>query len=67
MENPGPHLKSLSIDPSKGIILPNETQAHTISFNPHEEEKYVIKTKLTVKGLQADAQQQYHLLHRILV
>lgn len=23
---PGPHFKSLSIDPSDGVILPNETQ-----------------------------------------
>lgn len=31
MENPGPHLKSLSIDPSKGIILPNETRVGILS------------------------------------
>lgn len=55
---PGPHFKSLSIDPSDGVILPNETQAHTFSFKPHEEEKYVIKTKLSVKGLQPESQQQ---------
>ncbi|KAL9957579.1 hypothetical protein ACROYT_G034498 [Oculina patagonica] len=54
---PGPQVKTMSIYPSEDVILPNETQAHTFSFSPHAEDKYVIKTKLTVKGLQADDQQ----------
>lgn len=55
---PGPQVKLLSIVPSEGVILPNENQAHTFSFSPLEEDKYLIKTKLTVKGLQANVQQQ---------
>ncbi|KAM7444065.1 hypothetical protein ABFA07_007249 [Porites harrisoni] len=55
---PGPQVKHLSIDPLQGIILPNENQAHTFHFIPLEEDKYVIKTKLTVKGLQTDAHRQ---------
>lgn len=35
------------------------SQAHTFHFIPLEEDKYVIKTKLTVKGLQTDAHRQY--------
>ncbi|CAH3043041.1 unnamed protein product, partial [Porites evermanni] len=55
---PGPQVKHLSIDPLQGIILPNENQAHTFHFIPLEEDKYLIKTKLTVKGLQTDAHRQ---------
>ncbi|KAJ7389222.1 hypothetical protein OS493_032690 [Desmophyllum pertusum] len=55
---PGPQVKILSIYPCEGVILPNETQAHTFNFSPREEDKCVIKTKLTVTGLQTDVQQQ---------
>lgn len=54
---PGPQVKLLSIQPSEGIILPNENQAHTFHFSPSEEDKNLIKTKLSVKGLQADVQE----------
>lgn len=55
---PGPQLKILSIEPSEGVILPNENQAHMLHFSPVAEDKYLIKTKLSVKGLQSGVLQQ---------
>ena len=43
----------------KYIVLIFFPQAHTFHFIPLEEDKYLIKTKLTVKGLQTDAHRQY--------
>ncbi|XP_078326129.1 cilia- and flagella-associated protein 65-like isoform X1 [Crassostrea virginica] len=40
----------LSVNPSSGIIQPNEMQAHTWSFVPAAEEKYVMKPSLIVWG-----------------
>lgn len=54
----GPHGKILSTEPSEGVILPNEKQAHLLHFSPLAEEKYLIKTKLTVKELQNNVSQQ---------
>ncbi|XP_071497349.1 cilia- and flagella-associated protein 65-like [Diadema antillarum] len=41
----------LSVYPTSGIILPNETQSHIWTFTPSEEIKYVIKPSMYVEDM----------------